>query len=155
MAPTAIAAAKAMTPIFHSSGSRQRGFTLLELILVMGIVALAAAIIAPNLTGIDGRNFDAQLRELVAQLNYARRSAIVSGQVSTMQWADESITLEFSADDARVSSYEPIDSLTVSFYPEGGTTGGRLRLTQDRQRGWISIDAFTGRITLSREEGDE
>ena len=121
----------------------------------MGIVALAAAIIAPNLTGLDGRNFDAQLRELVAQLNYARRSAIVSGQVATMQWANESITLEFSADDARVSSYEPIDSLTVSFYPEGGTTGGRLRLTQGRQRGWISIDAFTGRITLSREEDGE
>jgi len=121
----------------------------------MGIVALAAAVVAPNLTGLDGRNFDAQLRDLVAQLNYARRSAIVSGQVSTMQWADDNISLEFSADDARTSSYEPIDSLLVSFYPEGGTTGGRLRLTQDRQQGWISIDAFTGRITLSREKDAE
>lgn len=155
MVPTAIAAAKAMTPTFHSNVHRQRGFTLLELILVMGIVALAAAVVAPNLTGLDGRNFDAQLRDLVAQLNYARRSAIVSGQVSTMQWADDTISLEFSADDARTSSYEPIDSLLVSFYPEGGTTGGRLRLTQDRQQGWISIDAFTGRITLSREKDAE
>jgi general secretion pathway protein H len=155
MVPTAIAAAKAMTPTFHSNAHRQRGFTLLELILVMGIVALAAAVVAPNLTGLDGRNFDAQLRDLVAQLNYARRSAIVSGQVSTMQWADDNISLEFSADDARTSSYEPIDSLLVSFYPEGGTTGGRLRLTQDRQQGWISIDAFTGRITLSREKDAE
>ena len=144
-----------MTPTFHSNAHRQRGFTLLELILVMGIVALAAAVVAPNLTGLDGRNFDAQLRDLVAQLNYARRSAIVSGQVSTMQWADDNISLEFSADDARTSSYEPIDSLLVSFYPEGGTTGGRLRLTQDRQQGWISIDAFTGRITLSREKDAE
>ncbi|MBL6754387.1 MAG: prepilin-type N-terminal cleavage/methylation domain-containing protein [Pseudomonadales bacterium] len=144
-----------MTPTFHSNAHRQRGFTLLELILVMGIVALAAAVVAPNLTGLDGRNFDAQLRDLVAQLNYARRSAIVSGQVSTMQWADDTISLEFSADDARTSSYEPIDSLLVSFYPEGGTTGGRLRLTQDRQQGWISIDAFTGRITLSREKDAE
>ncbi|MDA1243952.1 MAG: prepilin-type N-terminal cleavage/methylation domain-containing protein [Proteobacteria bacterium] len=144
-----------MTPTFHSNAHRQRGFTLLELILVMGIVALVAAVVAPNLTGLDGRNFDAQLRDLVAQLNYARRSAIVSGQVSTMQWADDTISLEFSADDARTSSYEPIDSLLVSFYPEGGTTGGRLRLTQDRQQGWISIDAFTGRITLSREKDAE
>ncbi|MDP4782980.1 MAG: prepilin-type N-terminal cleavage/methylation domain-containing protein [Gammaproteobacteria bacterium] len=144
-----------MTPTFHSNAHRQRGFTLLELILVMGIVALAAAVVAPNLTGLDGRNFDAQRRDLVAQLNYARRSAIVSGQVSTMQWADDTISLEFSADDARTSSYEPIDSLLVSFYPEGGTTGGRLRLTQDRQQGWISIDAFTGRITLSREKDAE
>ena len=144
-----------MTPTFHSNAHRQRGFTLLELILVMGIVALAAAVVAPNLTGLDGRNFDSQLRDLVAQLNYARRSAIVSGQVSTMQWADDNISLEFSADGARTSSYEPIDSLLVSFYPEGGTTGGRLRLTQDRQQGWISIDAFTGRITLSREKDAE
>ena len=155
MAPTAIAAAKAMTPIFHSNAHRQRGFTLLELILVMGIVALAAALIAPNLTGLDGRNFDAQLRDLAAQLNYARRSAIVSGQVSTVQWDDDSISLEFSTDDARTPGYEPIDSLTVSFYPEGGTTGGNLRLSQDKQRGWIAIDAFTGRVTLSREEEGE
>jgi len=43
----------------------------------------------------------------------------------------------------------------VSFYPEGGTTGGKLRLSQDNQRGWIAIDAFTGRVTLSREEEGE
>jgi hypothetical protein len=118
-------------------------------------VALAAALIAPNLTRLDGRNFDAQLRDLAAQLNYARRSAIVSGQVSTVQWDDDSISLEFSTDDARTPGYEPIDSLTVGFYPEGGTTGGKLRLSRDNQRGWIAIDAFTGRVTLSREEEGE
>jgi len=81
----AIVAAKAMTPTSLSSASSQRGFTLLELILVMGIVALAAALVAPNLTSLDSRNFDAQLRDLGAQLNYARRNAIVSGQVSSIE----------------------------------------------------------------------
>ena len=88
MAPTAIAAAKAMTPIFHSNAHRQRGFTLLELILVMGIVALAAALIAPNLTGLDGRNFDAQLKAAVEDLlrrtppPAATKSASAAGEVS-------------------------------------------------------------------------
>ena len=173
MARMAIVAAKAMTPTSLSSASSQRGFTLLELILVMGIVALAAALVAPNLTSLDSRNFDAQLRDLGAQLNYARRNAIVSGQVSSIElraqdvqttdadtiqpnaenlWFSDSISLAFSADDRREADYEPIDSLVVSFYPEGGTTGGRLRLSQETQRAWVAIDSFTGRITVSRED---
>ncbi|MDB2376495.1 prepilin-type N-terminal cleavage/methylation domain-containing protein [Gammaproteobacteria bacterium] len=162
-----------MTPTSLSSASSQRGFTLLELILVMGIVALAAALVAPNLTGLDSRSFDAQLRDLGAQLNYARRNAIVSGQVSMIElraqdvqtpdadtiqphagnlWSSNSISLAFSADDRREADYEPIDSLVVSFYPEGGTTGGRLKLSQETQRAWVAIDSFTGRITVSRED---
>ena len=115
-------AAKAMTPTSLSSASSQRGFTLLELVLVMGIVALAAALVAPNLTGLDSRSFDAQLRDLGAQLNYARRNAIVSGQVSMIElraqdvqtpdadtiqphagnlWSSNSISLAFGADDRR------------------------------------------------------
>ena len=85
MVRMATVAAKAMTPTSLSSASSQRGFTLLELILVMGIVALAAALVTPNLTGLDSRNFDAQLRDLGSQLNYARRNAIVSGQVSMIE----------------------------------------------------------------------
>ena len=190
-APMATVVAKTMTPIFPCSLTRsestgdlknaysQRGFTLLELILVMGIIALAAALVSPNLTGLDSRNFDAQIRELAAQLNYARRDAIVSGQISTIElhdqnyngvdadldnteadsqanvanrWSSDSISLAVSANDARENVYDAIDSLAVSFYPEGGASGVNLRLSQDNQSAWFVIDPFTGRITVSRDD---
>ena len=166
-----------MTPTSRSKQA-QRGFTLLELMLVMGIIALAAALIVPNLSGTESRDFSAQLRELTAQLNYSRRSAVVSGQVSMMQlsnlddeipaqenstinrWHSESISFAFSGDsgksvdseDYRGRDYEPASSLAIQFYPEGGSSGGVLQLAQDQQVAWIAIDSFTGRIILSRDD---
>ena len=181
-----------MTPISRSK-QVQHGFTLLELMLVMGIIALAAALVVPNLSGTESRDFAAQLRELTAQLNYSRRSAVVSGQVSMIRlsnrddemtaqenpvinrWHSESIRFAFSgdggnsgesfshgesfsraervgSDDYRGRDFESVSSLAIHFYPEGGSSGGVLQLSQDQQVAWIAIDSFTGRITLSRDD---
>ena len=35
----------------------------------------------------------------------------------------------------------------VTFYPEGGSTGGRLLFAQAEQSGIIDIDPFTGRVS--------
>ena len=59
------------------------GFTLLEILLVMAIIAMASLILVPNMTGIESRTFGAQVREAQSLLNYARRLAVVSGQPST------------------------------------------------------------------------
>lgn len=192
MAPTATAAAKAMTPTSRCSRPRraaaanaQRGFTLLEILLVLGIIALAAALVVPSLTGAESRSFAAQLRELTAQLNYARRNAVVAGQVSLIElsnaappegasdeapaavstaltrWTTDNLDLAFNA--AGVESdrrdrgpssldYEPTPRVEISFYPEGGSSGGALELSQDGQRAWIAIDSFTGRVSLSRDD---
>ena len=49
------------------------GFTLLELIVVLTIVALALALVAPNMmTGTDAQALKADLRAAVGGLHYAR-----------------------------------------------------------------------------------
>jgi hypothetical protein len=35
----------------------------------------------------------------------------------------------------------------VTFYPEGGSTGGTLLFAQEDQAGVIDIDPFTGRVS--------
>jgi hypothetical protein len=40
----------------------------------------------------------------------------------------------------------------ISFYPEGGSSGGNILFTQDDDRAWAIIDSLTGRVTVTTEE---
>lgn len=62
------------------SGTGQCGFTLLELMLVLVILALGSLLLVPNIGALDERSFPAQIRAASNQLNYARRTAVVKGQ---------------------------------------------------------------------------
>jgi prepilin-type N-terminal cleavage/methylation domain-containing protein len=59
-----------------------RGFTLLELVLVMMIITITLAIAAPSMRGfVVGRAADSAATELLATLRYARRQAITEGRI--------------------------------------------------------------------------
>lgn len=66
--------------------SAQHGFTLLELLLVLSILAMAASLLVPVLNTLDGPSFNAQVREANNLLNFARRNAVVTGQVAGIEF---------------------------------------------------------------------
>jgi len=57
----------------------QRGFTLIEILAVVAILALVAAFVVPNMGGYRMRALRAEARQLAAQLELARQRAIVTG----------------------------------------------------------------------------
>ena len=148
-----------------------RGFTLLEIMLVLAIIGLASIIVVPNLTGLDARTFSAQVRDATSLLNYARRIAVVNGQPSTAtflvstqdtedddgmrgtsvgHWTSQDTSVMYSdSTDRTVHIDERID---ITFYPEGGSTGGTLTLQHDDRSVRIEVDPFTGRVTAFPEE---
>lgn len=157
--------------------ARQRGFTLLEILLVLAIIAMASIFVVPNLGGFDARTFNTQLRQAHSLLNYARRTAVVTGQASTVsfnvvplddqsdrepdssqlslsnvvaQWNGAGIELRFRDSTDREIEIEEVTEVT--FYPEGGSTGGRLLFAQAEQSGIIDIDPFTGRVSTRDPE---
>jgi len=73
---TRISAAKQLT----------RGFTLLELVIVLAILAMGSVLVIPNISGMSARTFNAQAREAHSLLNYARRNAVVTGQPATARF---------------------------------------------------------------------
>lgn len=158
-----------MTPICRSE---QRGFTLLELLIVLAILGMAASVIVPNLSSIGARRFDAQLREAAGLLNHARRMAVVEGHVTEVQLsvaADEDSGSMAERGD-RISRYrfdtglelawrqtpedrpEPEADITLRFFPEGGATGGDVLLQGERRRAVIRVDAFSGRVQTGAPE---
>jgi general secretion pathway protein H len=89
-------AVKILTLIFARSKSdmrvrcrlstQQHGFTLLELLLVLSILAMAASLLVPVLSTLEGPSFNAQVREANNLLNFARRQAVVTGQVAGIEF---------------------------------------------------------------------
>ena len=145
-----------------------KGFTLLELLLVFTIIGMAAVLVVPNLGSIESRTFGAQVREAVSLLNYARRIAVVNGNPSTAsfvvaepdieaepgrarnsvgQWDSYGTSIRFR--DSTDRELDVADIIEITFYPEGGSTGGTLMMAQDDQFVNIYIDPFTGRVTVT------
>lgn len=145
------------------------GFTLLELLLVLTIIGLASVLVVPNVGSLDSRTFPAQVRQANSLLNYARRTAVVSGQPTSAAF----LTVPEPEDDAQLAELglarnsvgtwlagdirlsfvdstgreQDIDTLLeISFFPEGGSTGGTLTFSQGEQQQQIVVDPFTGRI---------
>lgn len=152
---------------------RPRGFTLLELVIVLAILAMGSVLVIPNISGMSARTFNAQAREAHSLLNYARRTAVVTGQPATARflpdlrddealrdtsddnatgsrvraddiWSARDLTLSYRDSTQQVTPVE--ESIDITFFPEGGSTGGALILTQDDREVVISIDPFSGKV---------
>ena len=82
----ASAAVRVMTRILvsnrppkHCRPASERGFTLLEILLVLSLIALASVLVAANVGSLDARAYSVQLRQANALLHYARRNAVITG----------------------------------------------------------------------------
>jgi type II secretion system protein H len=70
------------------TGNSLRGFTLLELIVVMALLAIVLAFAAPRLSGfVSARNVEEESRRLLASTQYARSRAIDRAE-RTEVWID-------------------------------------------------------------------
>lgn len=140
-----------------------KGFTLLELLTVMAIIAMMAALVIPHVGSGQVSLLKAQVREAVAVLNYARRSAIVEGQAKTTifyqkqgenpaktldkkivpgSWVGRGAKLQWGDQDKAAS--EPTQKIT--FYPEGGSSGGEFILIHQEFKAKITVNPLTGKI---------
>jgi len=170
-------AAKVMTPISEGDYAlvvkphNQQGFTLLELLVVLGIILLASTVVIPNITSTESNLLAAQVRQTASAFNYARRIAIVEGspQVATLIQLDPNdpdypllrgeVIQRGSVPplerlDAQVSYQadindepEVLDIIEIEFFPQGGSTGGILHFTMEELTASIVIDPITGRIS--------
>jgi prepilin-type N-terminal cleavage/methylation domain-containing protein len=140
------------------------GFTLLELIVALFVIALAVGLVAP----IVGRSADtlrgrADVARFSAMLRHAHDQAITTrkahafvvdpaGHRATIVAAPDEVrqTRALSAD-LRIDANPP-EALRVNFEPSGVSSGGDFRLTTGRMRFRVSIDQLTGRVRIERQE---
>lgn len=140
-----------------------RGFTLIELMVVIAIGALLVALVPPAFDRLrEISQYRDTVRAMVTDLRRARQQAVSLGRVVNFQVDLSSrefgitgqamkalpSTLEVQATVAAGSSTQPTQHPTVSFLPDGGSTGGTLELVRPSGAGVrIRVDWLSGQIT--------
>ena len=141
-----------------------KGFTLLELIVVLFIVVLGFAAIGINLSsGNDSAELKVAARDIVSALRYARGQALISHRETT-------ITLDLVKNSYTVSSRGKVYPIpktvkvtvvtaqseinnegvgNIRFFADGSSTGGRITLSRGKAGWQIDINWLTGKIELN------
>jgi type II secretion system protein H len=140
----------------------QQGFTLLELVVTLLILAIATGLAAPAI----GRTAEtirarAEVARFSALLRHAREQAITTRRphslvidptdhwVAIMAGDEVQQRRQLSAD--LLIEADPPPALTVRFEPHGVSSGGSFRVTTGAVRHRVRVDGLTGRVKAQRE----
>lgn len=162
---------------FSSSGTlggalRRRGeagFTFLEIMIVIGIIAVAATLVAPAIdSGMRARQVRSAVRGIAAMMRTMQSDAVISGHTQHLIIDPEANELRvedraasFALGDAtqlsrvRGGELDASGVVRVSFYPNGSTSGVDV-VVDDRETpndvGFlVSLDPLIGLVTIQDE----
>ncbi|WP_165782414.1 GspH/FimT family pseudopilin [Solilutibacter silvestris] len=147
------------------SPRQQQGFTLIEIVLVMALVALATALVASTISRNSGGQ---RLRDAAQQIAMGLRQARTEAMRSQLpqrfvlepqqhRWAivgrnarpldpDLEVTMESGRELAQNAQQG-----VIVFFPDGASTGGRVTLARNGQRWRSDVNWITGEVTLQRD----
>jgi general secretion pathway protein H len=151
-------------PNLASNG--QRGFTLVELLVVLVIAALAMGLVGTSLSrSIGGAEMRSAARKVAASLRYTRTHAIltkseqiflVDTEKHSFQAADrQQETLPKGMNVELNTARSELTSETaggIRFYPDGGSTGGNVRLEANGRVYQVNVAWLTGEASMQRPD---
>ena len=146
----------------------RRGFTLIELLAVLVLLVLVTALAAPALLKTGGVELEATARTLAAGLRRARSQAIQHHAVQDLSLDVERREFSLSFDgrlrrlpgdiDYRLytarSAREGETRGAIRFFPDGGSTGGRITLERGRRTIHVDVDWLGGRVRILDASGE-
>lgn len=136
---------------------------MIELLVVMVIMAMAYGLVSPLVSsGVAGTELKASARQLAAGLRKARSEAIshrreealtidvenrqfqIGGNAKTYK-LPKSVAIElFTAQSERINA----SVASIRFFPDGGSTGGRVTVSaRDRSYG-VDVNWLTGQVQI-------
>jgi len=151
----------------HSLPPRERsaasGVTLIELLVVLMIIAIIAGIAIPLLgPGVSNAELKSAARKVAAGLRMARDDAVATRTDTRLVLDLEHRTFQIERD-SRVHALprelelklftaqsDIVDEHVgaIRFYPDGGSTGGRVTLSAGERKFDVDVDWLTGRVAI-------
>ncbi len=135
--------------------SSEAGFTLLELLVVMGIMAMAYGLAVPLFSRVmPSVTLASTSEEVMLDLRRARLKAILSGKKVTFVIKDNGegyvlLELDFEKHTTGVSlTFQERGRRQISFTSDGKNDGFMLILQTDGRERRITSDWVTGRIAI-------
>lgn len=143
--------------------TRHRGFTLLEVLVVLALLAMIYALVPPMINiGGSTAELKAGARQVAAGLRKVRSEAITRRDEATLTLNVEARNFVLSGEvkprslpqQAEISVFtsqgEVVDASTaaIRFYPDGSSTGGRVTLAMGERKFYVDIDWLTGQVEI-------
>ena len=142
---------------------RQAGVTLLELLIVIALMAIIAAIVVPMFGGpVSTSELRATARQLAAGLRLARSEAVSERRETflVVDVAGKRFRVDREAREHALSSKVDLKLFTaqndlvsenvgsIRFYPDGGSNGGRITVASGARKFDVDVDWLTGRVAI-------
>lgn len=134
---------------------RARGFTLLELLVVIALMATAFGLVSFSVgQGLQAARERQVMREMVGALRQARLQAVLSGAPAVLSLDLQRRTFQvpgqrpgqWPADmGVQLTSASELGA-RVAFYPDGSSSGGNLLLMRDGRQWRIDVGWLTGSV---------
>jgi general secretion pathway protein H len=150
----------------RAGAPRAAGFTLIELVAVILIIAIATGLASVAMTGgFDGIRLRSASSEVAAQLRFTRAQALATGKRQDFSIDPHAHTWKAPKDRhgslpkqlgiAFYGAREVQPSASeggIAFFPDGASTGGRIRLSAKKAVRDIDVAWLTGEVRVKRGE---
>jgi general secretion pathway protein H len=153
------------TAVYQSD--RLKGFTLLELVVATGVVALVIGVSAPSMQRLyQSAQYHGAVNDVVTLLSSARHSAIQKGRNEDVLIDPDARIIIAGEKEQQLPINLYIDVLgarelnregagVIRFYADGSSSGGYVNLQNDSGMGvQVEVDWLLGRVTLCNENCD-
>lgn len=162
----------------HASSSDTRGFTLIEVLVVVIIIGIASAMVVPSLLAAGSLSIQGAARLIIADLVYAQNEAVARHEPHRIQffidqpnqnyyamfdnddellesaWVGGEYLVDFSSDSRlegiRIVSVDFDGESTLTFDELGApSSGGEIEITDGNSTYRITVAPFTGRVNVA------
>jgi general secretion pathway protein H len=142
------------------------GFTLMELMVVIFIISMLAAVIFPSFSGMGEKKLDAEARKIASLLRYLNDGAIYSKKTYSLEFDMRNGTLDWNGPDGEKSEQfknllsvelpsrgEIKDGqLILLFGPLGMGENIQVSLRNEDTMSVVSFNHISGRVKITESE---
>ena len=143
--------------------SETRGFTLIELVVTLFVLSLAASVVAPSVVnGVGTLRVRTETAGIATFLRAAREQAVTRNRTYEVRVKSDESLVELRAGDTvpatrrlapglRVTA-DPPGAQIITFLPQGLSSGSRLHVEMAGRGYLITVDPLTGRVATRRAD---
>lgn len=140
-------------------GTKQQGFSLLELMIVLVLAGLLSGVVATNMS--RGPVLRKAVHDVSSSLRHARNLALI--QHRSIVWKINLVKksygfkalntkqldhdLSIQVDSAATENTQP-NMAGIRFFPDGSSTGGKVDIIYKKQRYSINVEWLSGRVSI-------
>jgi len=154
------------------SRAQLKGFTLVELLIVLVIMSLLLSLVPPLLSNVmPSVTIKATANDLLHDIKYVRNMAVLNGRQTSLilnavdgsyfsEAKDNGVRIDLPTDIALSISdvggeIANAESIPVRFFADGSSSGASILLRAEDRAYTIQVDWLTGRVSLAEGGPDD